>query len=68
MKDNLFYLLLFIKHPWHYTKLWIEFGERPPREVLIVSDRDLTTEEKEYGLSLEDLATSVLGKSKGIAL
>ena len=54
MKDNLFYLWLFLKHPWSYLRLWAMFGERPPREVLLVSDRDLTPEEKEYGMSLEN--------------
>ena len=49
IKDNLFYLWLFLKRPWSYIRLWREFGERPPREVLLVGNRDLTLEEKEYG-------------------
>jgi len=45
-----------------YLKLWIWTGERPPREVLLVSTRKPTTREAEYGKSLEVLANDYLKK------
>jgi len=36
-----------------YFKMWIMFGEKPPKSVLLVGSRKPTSAEIEYGKSLE---------------
>lgn len=62
MKIDWFYVWLFLRPDVMitYFKRWWQFGERPPKETMLVSDRPLTQEEWEYGASLEEEALHIL--------
>lgn len=62
MKIDWFYLRLFFSPDvfFTYLKRWWLFGERPPKETMLVGDRPLTKEEFEYGASLELEALRIL--------
>lgn len=66
MKIDWFYLKLFLCPDvmFTYFKRWWQFGERPIKETMLVSDRPLTKEEWEYGASLEKEALRVLQEYK----
>lgn len=54
-KIDWFYVFLFLRPDvmFSYFKRWWLFGARPPKETMLVSDRKLTEEEKEYARTLE---------------
>ena len=67
-KIDWFYVWLFLRPDvmFTYFKRWWLFGERPPKETMLVSDRKLTQAEWEYGQTLSEIAEQIKsGKWKG---